>query len=76
MSVDLRTHTLSIMKLLITYYAFYIRFGLNFGADQHFGLKNELEGGGGVKMGKKRQNRPKNVFFLPLGPEIERQVTS
>ena len=68
MSVDLRAHTLSIMKLLKTYYAFYIRFGLNFGANQHFGLKNELgagEGGRGVKKGEKRENRPKNVFFCP-----------
>ena len=78
MSVDLRTHTLSIMKLLKTYYAFYIRFGLNFGANQHFGLKNEMGGvgGRGCEKVEKDKNRPKNVFFLPLGPEIERQVTS
>ena len=25
----------------------------------------EGEGGGGVKKGKKRENRPKNVFFCP-----------
>ena len=32
-----------------------------------FGLKNKLEGGV-AKMGKKRQNRPKNVFFFALRP--------
>ena len=68
MSVTSRTRTLSIMKLLKTYYAFYIRFGLNSRSNQHFALKNILGGGGGgggVKKGEKRENRPKNVFFCP-----------
>ena len=52
---------------LMTDNTFYMGLGPNYTLGTIFGLKNKLGGGGGrgVKMAKKRQNRPKNVFFCP-----------
>ena len=61
-------------KLLMRNYTFYMGLDHSYIIATIFGLKNKLVGV--AKMGKKCQNRPKNVFFLPLGPEIERQVIS
>ena len=70
MSDTSRGHTQSILKVLKTYNAFYVRFGLYSDARYIWALKNILGGGGGGgggKKGEKRENRPKNMFFLPLG---------